>query len=207
MARLKKAADYINELCTSKSKKGRALGEKLKAQYERWTETLAIEDFLKFNEAIMANKKEIGAAQFFGKFRAYAFEEYVYRLLKAKIRLIKPLEVFWAEKCLVWCEDGVEYAMEFDISIGSRKDAFVDPVVVLDAKVELDSSRLKTAVASFVMLKRWKPQAKCGLVYVRRELENSLLKIAGNWADGIFQLSLQNNETAAFLDFVAKCLA
>ena len=97
--------------------------------------------------------------------------------------------------------------MEFDVSIGTRKDAFVDPVVVLDAKVELDSSRLKTAVASFAMLKRWKPQAKCGLVYVKRELESSLLKIAGNWADGIFQLSLQNNETAAFLDFVAKCLA
>jgi hypothetical protein len=207
MARLKKAADYIHELCTSKSEKKRALGEKLKAQYERWTITLAIEDFLKFNEVIMANKKEVGTAQFFGKFRAYAFDEYIYRLLKAKIRLIKPLEVFWAEKCLVWREDGGEYAMEFDVSIGARKDAFVDPVVVLDAKVELDSSRLKTAVASFAMLKRWKPQAKCGLVYVKRELESSLLKIAGNWADGIFQLSLQNNETAAFLDFVAKCLA
>jgi len=78
--------------------------------------------------------------------------------------------------------------MEFDVSIGSRKDAFVDPVVVLDAKVELDSSRLKTAVALFAMLKRWKPKAKCRVVYVRRELENSLLKIAGNWADGIFQM-------------------
>ena len=94
MARLKKATDYIDELCTSKSEKKRALGEKLKAQYERWMETLAIKDFLKFNEVIMANKKEVGTAQFFGKFRACAFEEYIYRLLKAKIRLEKPLEVF-----------------------------------------------------------------------------------------------------------------
>ncbi|MEM2281036.1 MAG: hypothetical protein QXZ68_03480 [Candidatus Bathyarchaeia archaeon] len=206
MARKKKAIDYINELCRSENGKKRALGKTLKAQYERWTETLALNDFLKFNETIMANKTEVGAAQFFGKFRAYAFEEYVYRLLKAKIRIEKPLEIFWAEKCLVWREEGEEYAMEFDVSIGTQEGVLVDPMVVFDAKVELDSSRLKTAVASFAMLKRWKPEATCGVVYVKRELENSLLKMAENWADGIFQLSLQNNETAALLNFVAECL-
>ncbi|MEM1566086.1 MAG: hypothetical protein QW510_03230 [Candidatus Bathyarchaeia archaeon] len=206
MARLKKAADYISELCASESENKRNLGETLKTLYEKWTKTLALKDFLEFNEIIMANRTEIGKAQFFGKFRAYAFEEYIYRLLKEKIRLGR-LEIFWAEKCLVWQENGEEYAIEFDISMGTKKGEFVDPTVVLDAKVELDSSRLKTAVASFAMLKQWKPEAKCAVVYIKRELDASLLKLARNWADGIFQLSLKNNETAAFLDFVAKCLS
>lgn len=207
MARKKKAIDYIKELCKSKSEKQRTLGETLKAQYEKWTKTLALEDFLEFNEAIMANKAEIGAAQFFGKFRAYAFEEYVYRLLKAEIQLEKPLEIFWAEKCLIWREENVKYAVEFDISVGARKGEFVDPKVVLDAKVELDSSRLKTALASFAMLKRWRPEAKCAITYVRRELDGRLLKVARNWVDGIFQFDLQNDETGFLIDFVAEGLS
>ncbi|MEM3796816.1 MAG: hypothetical protein QXD34_00655 [Candidatus Bathyarchaeia archaeon] len=206
MARIKKAIDYINELCESKNEKQRALGETLRAQYKRWTETLTLEDFLKFSETIMENKAEIGAAQFFGKFRAYAFEEYIYRILKAKIHIEKPLEIFWAEKCLVWREKGKEYAMEFDVSIGTCKGELVDPMIVLDAKVELDSSRLKTAIASFAILKKWKPEAKCIVAYVKRELDDNLLKLARNWADGVFQFSLENNETEAFLIFVAKCV-
>ncbi|MEM2420055.1 MAG: hypothetical protein QXL38_03605 [Candidatus Bathyarchaeia archaeon] len=207
MARKKKAIDYINELLASKNEKRRTLGETLKALYERWTETLALEDLLKFNETIMANKAEIGVAQFFGKFRAYAFEEYVYRLLKAKIRLKKPLEVFWAEKCLIWHEEDMEYAMEFDVSVGTRKGKLVDPMVVLDAKVELDSSRLKTALASFAMLKLLKPEVKCAVIYVERELNVNLLKVARKWADGIFQFNLQNDETGLFLDSVAMWLS
>ena len=155
----------------------------------------------------MANKAEIGVAQFFGKFRAYAFEEYVYRLLKQKIAVKKPFQVFWGEKCLVWQEGEKSYAMEFDISIGRKVDEFIDPLVVFDAKVELDSARLKTAVASFAILKRWKPETQCLLVYKTRELDGCLLELAKDWIDGIFQLSWENDETAVFLDYVARCIA
>jgi hypothetical protein len=206
LARLKKAVDYISELCSSKKEKRQRLGKTLQVQYERWVKTLALKDFLKFNEIVMANKTEIGAAQFFGKFRAYAFEEYIYRLLKEKIPLKRPFEIFWGEKCLVWQKANKNYALEFDISIGLEKDGFVDPMVVVDAKVELDSSRLKTALASFAMLKKWKPEAKCVIAYISRELDNSLLELARDWADGIFQFSLENDESVAFLDFVAVSL-
>lgn len=205
MARKKKPINYIQELCLSEKK--RKLGKTLQAQYERWVKTLALEDFLEFFENIMANKERIGAAQFFGKFRAYAFEEYIYRLLKAKIHIKKPLDVFWAEKCLVCLGKNEEYALELDVSVGIKKGNFVDPTVVLDTKVELDSSRLKTAIASFAILKHWKPSVRCAVIYIRKELEDNLLRLAKNWADGIFQLNLQNNETAALLDFVARCLA
>lgn len=206
MTRMKKPIDYINELCTSKREAQRKIGETLKAQYEKWTRTLALKDFLEFNETIKANKAEIGVAQFFGKFRAYSFEEYIYRLLKEKIQIKKPKELFWGEKCLVWQNNGKNYALEFDISIGVKKGGFIDPAMVFDAKVELDSSRLKTALASFAMLKKWKPNVKCIIVYVVRELDNSLLELAMNWADGIFQFSHDKNETEAFIGYVAQRL-
>jgi len=206
LARAKKPIDYIKELYASRKTERQMLGKALQAQYERWTKTLALKDFLKFNETIMTNKNEIGVAQFFGKFRAYAFEEYVYRLLKERITVKKPLQVFWGEKCLVWQEGEKSYAMEFDISIGRKIGEFIDPAVVFDAKVELDSARLKTAVASFAILKRWKPITRCLLVYITRELDGCLLELTKDWIDGIFQLSWENDEVEAFLSHVAECL-
>ncbi|MEM3789146.1 MAG: hypothetical protein QXN95_04690 [Candidatus Bathyarchaeia archaeon] len=204
--RAKKPIDYINELCHSKSEKQRMLGKTLHAQYEGWTKTLSLKDFLKFNETIRANKSEIGVAQFFGKFRAYAFEEYIYRLLKEKVTINKPFDIFWGEKCLVWQSGEKIYAMEFDISIGQKIGGFIDPLVVFDAKVELDSARLKTAVASFAMVKCWKPAIRCVLIYVTRELDGCLLELAKNWVDGVFHFSWDADETAAFLSYVAKCI-
>lgn len=203
---MKKPVDYINELRFSERESRRRLGETLRAQYERWRRTLALKDFIKFNETIKANKSEIGIAQFFGKFRAYAFEEYIYRLLKEKVCIPEPLKTFWCEKCLVWQKNGKSYALEFDISIGVKKEGFIDPTMVFDAKVELDSSRLKTALASFAMLKKWKPTAKCVVAYVTRELDDNLLELAEDWADGIFQFNLENGETSAFIDYVAMSL-
>ena len=206
MPRIKKAIDYINELCSSKNVNKRSLGNKLKKQYNEWTKTLVLQDFLTFNETIQKNKAEIGVAQFFGKFRAYTFEEYIYRLLQAKIRIPEPLQLFWGERCIVWRKSGKEYVMEFDVSIGMKKNDFVEPVIVLDTKVELDSARLKTALASFAILKHWNPKTTCLLVYMIKEVDSSFLELATHWVDGIFQLSPKKDETATFLNYVAECL-
>jgi hypothetical protein len=206
LARVKKAINYINDLCLSREERRRALGNLLLLKYEKWTKTLVLKDFLDFNDFIMKNKAEIGAAQFFGKFRAYAFEEYVYRLLRERVCIKKPLELFWGEKCPIWSKDRKSYAMEFDISIGRKAEGFAEPAVVVDAKLELDSPRLKTALASFTMLKSWKPKVKCVLVYVDRDLDKIFLELAEKWAEAIFQFSLENDETEAFIGYVARCL-
>jgi len=206
LARVKKPIDYIEGLCSSKRTEQRELGKMLQAQYERWRKTLALEDFIKFNEAIMANKAKIGVAQFFGKFRAYAFEEYVYHLLKEKVSIKKPMEVFWGERCLVWQNTEKDYTIEFDISIGRKIGEFIDPTMVFDAKVELDSARLKTALASFAILKSWKPRVKCILVYIAKDLDNALLDLAKKWVDGVFRFSLEKDETSAFLNYISNCL-
>lgn len=206
MPRLKTAIAYINQLCSSPNMEKRQLGLKLKAQYATWVRTLNLQDFVIFNETIEKNKAQIGAAQFFGKFRAYSFEEYVYRLLQSKIRIPETLQLFWGEKCLVWEKGDKRYAMEFDVSIGKRKDYFVEPKAVFDVKIELDSARLKTALASFTILKERDRKAKCVLVYAFKELDPVLLELAMRWADGIFQFSLENDERASFLRYATECL-
>ncbi|MEM3695901.1 MAG: hypothetical protein QXQ94_00145 [Candidatus Bathyarchaeia archaeon] len=207
MSRIKKAVDYINQLRSSNSTKKQLLGKELAVQYAKWTKTLNLQDFLTFTKIIQENKKEIGVAQFFGKFRAYAFEEYIYRLLKTKIRLPEPLQIFWGEKCLVWRKGDECYSMEFDVAIGKKAKGFIEPKIVFDAKMELDSARLKTALASFAILKRWNAEVKCLLVYVVKDVDSVFLKLANYWVDGLFRLSLEKDETRALLDYVSKRLS
>ncbi|MGB9777828.1 MAG: hypothetical protein ACPLW8_00330 [Candidatus Bathyarchaeales archaeon] len=207
MSRIKKAIDYINELRSNDNPKKQMLGKELAVQYAKWTKTLNLKDFLAFAKIIQENKTEIGAAQFFGKFRAYALEEYIYRLLQTKVRFPEPLQVFWGEKCLVWQKGREKYSMEFDVAIGKKAKGIVEPKIVFDAKVELDSARLKTALASFAILKRWNAEVKCLLVYVVKDVDSVLLKLANYWVDGLFRLNLQKDETRTLLDYVSKCLS
>jgi len=189
LPRIKRAVDCINALCSSESEAKSMLGNALKQRYERWLETLSLQDFLRFIETIKENKDQIRVPQFFGKFRACTFEECVYRSIVTKVDIPEPLQLFWGEKCIVWRESGNVYVMEFDVYIGKEAKSFVEPVMVFEAKVELDSARLKTALASFVLLKQWNLKAKCILAYLIRDVDIALLRLARQWADGIFQFS------------------
>jgi len=108
-------------------------------------------------QSIQENKERVGVSQLFGKFRAYSPEEFVYRLIQAKVSILKPLDVYWGEKCLIWRKDGQQHGMELDIIVGRKLNEFIEPTVAVDAKVELDASRLKTALASFLLLKNATP--------------------------------------------------
>jgi hypothetical protein len=207
LPRIKRAVDYIDSLCSSEDEAKSMLGKKLRQRYNNWSKTLNLQDFLQFLETIKENKDKIGVPQFFGKFRAYAFEEYVYRVITAKACIPKFLQTFWGEKCIVWRECGNEYAMEFDVSIGKKISGFVDPIMVFEAKVELDSARLKTALASFAILKQWNPKAKCVLVYLVRDFDTVFLRLVEHWADNVFQFSPKNGELNNFVDFVNKSLS
>ncbi|MBC7130026.1 hypothetical protein H5T51_02245 [Candidatus Bathyarchaeota archaeon] len=206
MVRIKKTIDYINVLCRSEMAERRLLGENLKRQYAKWVSTLDFDDFSAFADVIMRNRKLIGAAQLFGKFRAYALEEYLYRLLKKRCKIQQPLDVFWGEKCLVLRNDGKAYGIEFDVSVGAKNGAYVDPLLVIDAKMELDSARLKTSLGSFVIMKNYKPGVYCVIVYVVEELDAVLLRLAGNWVNAFFQLTLKNGNVENLVNYVNSCL-
>ena len=206
MAKRKKPEDYVNELRLSSNVETRALGENLLEQYRRWTQTLRLEDLLVFLQTIQNNKNKIGAAQFFGRFRAYSLEEFVYRLVQAKVNAPKLLNVYWGERCVVWKGNSQEYGMELDVLVGKKLDEFVQPVVVVDTKVELDASRLKTTLASFLLLKRCNPHVQCFLVYILGEVDPLLLRLTEPWIDGIYQFSAEKDETAAFVKSVQAAI-
>jgi hypothetical protein len=123
--RKKKTIDYIDELRFSFDKQKSALGEKLIRQYETWTQSLQLKDLLNFLNRIQENKEKVGTAQFFGKFRASAFEEFLYRLLKTRLELPSSLQIFWGEKCLIWMEKAQLYGVEVDITIGKKQKALL----------------------------------------------------------------------------------
>jgi hypothetical protein len=206
MTKMKKPIDYINDLRLSSDVKTRELGCFLERQYCDWTRSLQLKSLLNFLKAIEENKAEIGVAQLFGKFRAYSFEEFVYRLIQAEVSIPRPLGVYWGEKCLIWERVGQVYGMEFDVVVGKRLDGFVEPIVAIEAKVELDSSRLKTSLASFLLLKQRNPDVKCFLVYMLAEIDPLLLGLTKPWVDEIFQFGSERDETCAFVESVQNAV-
>jgi len=202
MPRLKKPIDYVNMLRLNPNREKHELGETLHGQYQQWTQSLRLKDLLSFMQTIQEGRDQIGAAQLFGKFRAYSLEEFVYRLIRARVSMPEPLGVCWGEKCLIWKGSGREYGMEVDVLVGKKLDGFVEPVVAVDAKVELDASRLKTTLASFLLLKRFHPHVKCFLIYIIEEVDPPLLRLTEPWIDRFYQFSAERDETTAFVESV-----
>jgi len=206
MTKVKKPVDYINSLRFSSDSKTRELGELLHKKYLQWTQSLNLNSLIEFLKTIQENRERIGVAQFFGKFRACSFEEFVYRLIQTKVSVPEGLSLYWGEKCLVLKEGGQRYGMELDVLVGRKIDGFVDAKVAIDAKVELDASRLKTTLASFLLLKRRTPDVKCFLVYMLGEINPLLLKLSEPWVDGIYQIGPEKDETLVFLKSVQDAL-
>jgi len=206
MTKLKKPIDYIDTLCSSLDPERRSLGELLHRQYHKWTRSLLLEDLLTFMQSIQDHKEKIGAPQLFGKFRAYSLEEFVYRLIRSKVRIPKTLGIYWGEKCLLWRRHGRNYGMELDILIGRKVNEFIQPRVAIDTKVELDASRLKTALASFTLLKQEYPKAKCFLVYITKQANPILLELTKPWIDRAFQLSQGQNDAKKLVESVQAAI-
>jgi len=202
MTKIKKPIDYINTLRFSSDSETRGLGEALHKKYLQWTQSLNLNNLIDFLKAIQENRERIGVAQLFGKFRAYSFEEFVYRLVQTKVSVPKELSLYWGEKCLIWKEGGQISGTELDVLVGRKIDDFVDAVIAVDAKVELDASRLKTTLSSFILLKRWNPDVKCFLVYMLREINPLLLKLTKPWVDETYHLGPEKDETLAFIKSV-----
>jgi hypothetical protein len=206
MVRVKKAIHYLENLSRSEGVKAKTLGNFLRISYNKWLNSLCLTDFIAFMEAIKENKEIIGVAQFFGKFRAISFEEYIYRLIQTRIRIPRSLDVYWGEKCLVSTGEREEYGIETDISIGSKKGDFVQPLSVIEAKVELDASRLKTSIASFAMLKCQNPDVKCFIVYMKKEVDSLLMRATNPWVDGFYEFSKHKDDTDIFIHCIMNVL-
>jgi len=200
---------YIERLLKSKNKRGVAAGRKLLKIYEAWKTSLSIDDFLYFLRLIQYDLKEDimlslkGMIQMIGQFKAYSFEEFLMDLIKKKLKeLNKPLEVLWNEKLPIWkAPTNEEYAATFDIAIIKRVNGKITPLIVIEAKVDVDAPRLKTALFNSILLKNTYPDVKYALVYVNWNADVILMSLARNFLDAIFNFNSES-EVKRFLDFI-----
>jgi len=57
-----------------------------------------------------------------------------------------------------------------------------------------------------LLIKRLNQKALCFLVYIRREVDEILLRVSKHWIDGMFQFNTERDETGFFLETVRKVL-
>ena len=201
-----KPIDYIRLLKNSNISELVDIGEELESLYFKWKKSLEINDVIDFIEAIeekYAHAIEEGLGrmpQSIGQFRAYSLEEYLYDITSKVLK--DNYSVLWNEKIPVWNE-GFEYGIAQDIVIADKN---LNPLVVVEAKVEVDAQRLKAVLMNFSLLKMTK-KPKCALVYVRWNADEKLKFISKKIAvDEIFDFNRNSGEVERYKNWLKVVL-
>jgi len=185
--RRKKTVNYIEQIAKYDYK----LGGKLRESYSRWIETLSIDDFNDFLDLIYEFKEDIMRGlgrllQTIGQFRAYSLEEYIYQLIRRRVRIPRSMDVYWNEDVAIWKLNSYTYTVRFDILIGSKNNKYVEPAIIVEAKVEVDAPRLKNVFMNFILAKTLKPNVKTILVYVNWNASQILKYITLKYVDRLY---------------------
>ena len=185
--RRRKALNYIEKLMMHDYE----LGVKLRESYNQWIETLSIDDFNRFLNLIYEFRENImrstgGLMQMIGQFRAYSLEEYVYQVIRRRVRVPVGMDVYWNDDVVVWRINSYVYTVRFDLLIGSKNNKYVDPSIIVEAKVEVDAPRLKNVFMNFTLAKFLKPNVETILVYVRWNASQALKSITLKYVNKVY---------------------
>ena len=185
--RRRKALSYIEKLMMHDYR----LGVKLRESYNQWIETLNIDDFNRFLDLIYEFRENImrstgGLMQMIGQFRAYSLEEYVYQVIRRRVRVPVGMDVYWNDDVVVWRINSYVYTVRFDLLIGSKNNRYVDPSIIVEAKVEVDAPRLKNVFMNFTLAKFLKPNVETILVYVRWNASQTLKSITLKYVNKVY---------------------
>jgi len=185
--RRRKALNYIEKLMMHDYE----LGVKLRESYNQWIETLSIDDFNRFLNLIYEFRENImrstgGLMQMIGQFRAYSLEEYVYQVIRRRVRVPVGMDVYWNDDVVVWRINSYVYTVRFDLLIGSKNNRYVDPSIIVEAKVEVDAPRLKNVFMNFTLAKILKPNVETILVYVRWNASQTLKSITLKYVNKVY---------------------
>jgi len=185
--RRRKALSYIEKLMMHDYR----LGVKLRESYNQWIETLNIDDFNRFLDLIYEFRENImrstgGLMQMIGQFRAYSLEEYVYQVIRRRVRVPVGMDVYWNDDVVVWRINSYVYTVRFDLLIGSKNNKYVDPSIIVEAKVEVDAPRLKNVFMNFTLAKFLKPNVETILVYVRWNASQALKSITLKYINKVY---------------------
>lgn len=188
-----KAIDYINILLKADDEDIRNRGRILHKLYLNLKSSLSLNDleiFIKsiedlFNSNILRSFGRF--SQSMGQFRAYAFEEYVYDLIKTF--LPSGYNVYWNDRIRVKINNAVYEAAQ-DIIIGND-----EPIIVIEVKVDVDAQRLKACLMNFMFLKRGYRRLKTVLIYMNWNASKNWKKLALKTSiDKIFWFNSRNTD-------------
>jgi len=164
--------DYIREI------EEKNLRLKVEELYSRLEEDPSYKNLKKLMNLLEENRDLLGVAQYYGKMRATLLELYVYLFFKKLVdgkyivawrpRVKLNRELYYKPDVAVFGEKGLQ--------------------VVVECKVELDASRLKTALGDKMLLNASLKNVKYIIVYYKRELSDSLFNLAIKCVDGIFSV-------------------
>jgi len=186
-----RAIDYINILLNADDEDIRKRGRTLYKLYLNLKESLSLNDlviFIKnienlFNSNVLKNFGRF--PQSMGQFRAYAFEEYVYDLIKTF--LPPKYNIYWNDKIRVRIDDAIYEAAQ-DIIIRNDK-----PIIVIEVKVDVDAQRLKACLMNFMFLKKGYRRLKTILIYMNWNASENWKKLALKTSiDRIFWFNSKN---------------
>jgi hypothetical protein len=206
--RRRKALNYIERLMMHDY----GLGVRLRESYNRWIETLSIDDFNRFLDLIYEFRGDImrnmgGLIQMIGQFRAYSLEEYVYQVVRRRVRVPVGMGIYWNDDVVVWRLNSYIYTVKFDVLIGSKNDRYVDPSIIVEAKVEVDAPRLKNVFMNFTLAKMLKPNVKTILVYVKWNASQILKSIMSKYINGVYRFGYGcMDDVDMFVEYLNKHL-
>lgn len=192
--------DYINRILNMGF---HDFGLKLLSLYNRWKTSLSIQDFMEFSDyisSLLGNSmfKANFSPQMMGQFRAYSFEEYIYDLIASRMDLPSSMyNLLWNEKIPLWSECREVYESSFDIIILKRRDN--KPKVVIEAKIDVDSPRLRIVLFNSLLLSKLYDDLYCYLVFINWNASSLLRSMALKFVDGVFNVS-RHGQIEAFLN-------
>ncbi|MCS7386384.1 MAG: hypothetical protein NDF55_06580 [archaeon GB-1867-005] len=206
-----RALDYIKRLLSHSG--GVEAGEELLKLYFKWKETLDLKDFLVFIESIQSKWKDRimqvlkGMPQMIGQFRAFSFEEYIVDLIRAKV---DPegmgFKILWNEKLLIWRYGDCEYWSALDVVVSRIEGAVNVPIVVVEAKIDVDAPRLRSTMLNFELLKRMYPEVRTVLAYLYWNADEVLKSMAKMFVDELFDFNFES-QVSAFISFISSLLS
>ena len=188
---------YIALMEQSQDEYVKKIGAMFKKYYLKTVTHSQVSDLLSFLDLIDKHANAIGEVltkhpQARGRFRAYLLEEFVYKLAKDTIRNVSNADIYWDKEYPVYEYEehpAKYYKISSDISIEINGV----PKAFIEVKVDVDAQRLKASLFTMLLLKSKYNSARFALVYVNRQVDKNLLKLAKKVIlDEIFEFKNQS---------------
>lgn len=171
-------ADYIKRIRNKElEKREKEVINDVEDAYVKWKKSLSFYDFLVFLDKIHSNESIImknlgGFPQSYGRFRAIAFEEFIFDFLKKIFSDKEDIIIYWNTNVVIKIPIDYYLRPDFTIIRNGRNIVFVE------AKIEVDSQRIKSTTLDYLILKKNYSNTLNVLIYHTLDGDRKLIELA-----------------------------